>query len=119
MEASKLANRGRALALADVQVESYRSRESLRVVGQTVVDWALFLTVPGLVIGISAGWGVFWPLAICAGSGALLGLLYGLRVNGIRGRGAERVDFIWDARRKKDELAKLLRDGAELEEALS
>jgi len=84
-----------------------------------VVDWAIFLTIPGLVVGISAGWGILWPVGICGGSGAILGLLYGLRVNGVRACGAERLDYQWDELHKKDELAKMLRDSGELETVLS
>lgn len=115
---TKLSNRGRALALADVQVEAYRSRESLRLIAQTVVDWALFLAVPGAILGVSGGWGILWPVVVSGGSGAILGLLYAHRVNCIRARGAEHLDYAWDPQRKRDELAKLLRDSAELEEAL-
>ncbi len=99
---------GRALALADVQVEAYRSRESLRLIAQTVVDWALFLAVPGAILGVSGGWGILWPVVVSGGSGAILGLLYAHRVNCIRARGAEHLDYAWDPQRKRDELAKLL-----------
>jgi hypothetical protein len=105
--------------MGDIEIETYRARESRHVIVQTVVDWALFLAVPGAVLGHAAGWGILWPLTACAGSGATLGLLYALRVNGVRARGAERLDFAWTAQRKRDELEKLLKDSAELEEALS
>jgi hypothetical protein len=102
------ANLDRCEAVAQLEIENYRRRDAMRTITSMGVDWMLTLGVVCGAIG-AISW-MDWK--VCAGVGALsgliIGVLYGIRVNGTRAPAAEHIDFNWDDKRKAREAHRLI-----------